>query len=104
MELEDIKAAATRIADYVHCTPLLSSSSVASMIGCKNLYVKPEALQKTGSFKIRGATNAIAVEKPNHVITHSSGNHGQAVALAAKQMGIKATIVMVIVTTYFKTP
>ncbi|MBA3233651.1 MAG: threonine/serine dehydratase [Propionibacteriales bacterium] len=93
--LVDIEAAAGRIAGAVRRTPLLSTQlgSIASP-----LWVKAEALQIGGSFKLRGATNAIAQldsdQRALGVITHSSGNHAQAVARAARDVGIKATIVM----------
>jgi threonine dehydratase len=93
--VEEIEAAADRIDGAVRPTPLLRTS-----LGRDDtpLYVKAECLQVTGSFKLRGATNAIASmseeERAHGVITHSSGNHAQAVARAARDAGVHATIVM----------
>lgn len=93
--LADIETAAGRIAGSVRRTPLLSTRLGTSE---SPLWVKAEALQVGGSFKLRGATNAIAQldddERARGVITHSSGNHAQAVARAARRLGIEATIVM----------
>ncbi len=89
--------AAERIAPYVHYTPVQTAESINKIVGC-HLFVKCENLQKVGAFKIRGATNTLLQltneEKANGVATHSSGNHAQAVALAARNQGLKATIVM----------
>jgi threonine dehydratase len=89
--------AADRIAPYVHYTPVQTAASINEMVGC-HLFVKCENLQKVGAFKIRGATNTLLQlapeEKANGVATHSSGNHAQAVALAATNQGVKATILM----------
>ncbi len=88
--LEDVEAAAVRIAGHVRHTPILSLRS--------GLGLKAESLQPTGSFKIRGAFNTIlglsAVQRTAGVVTHSSGNHGQAVAYAAARLGVRAVIVM----------
>lgn len=93
----DINAAAERIKPYINITPVLSSSSINEMTGA-SIYFKCENFQKTGAFKIRGATNALLLasneEKANGVATHSSGNHGQAIALASKLFNLKAYIVM----------
>src|SRR3990170_8115439 len=95
--LENIKEAQKNIRDYIHKTPLVYSNSISNMTGLQ-VYIKVENLQKTGSFKIRGATNKIlnmsAEEKMNGVVTASAGNHAQGVALAANRLGIKATVVM----------
>jgi len=92
-----IEEAAKRIAPFVHHTPVLSSSSINTLHGM-DLFFKCENFQKIGAFKYRGATNAVLSlsneEKKNGVATHSSGNHAQAVALAAKINNIKAYIVM----------
>jgi threonine dehydratase len=92
-----IEEAAKRIAPFVHHTPVLRSSSINAMLGME-LFFKCENFQKIGAFKYRGATNAVlslsAGEKKNGVATHSSGNHAQALALAAKINNIKAYIVM----------
>ena len=88
--LDDIVAAASRIAGVAMRTPLLRIEQDA--------FIKPESLQPTGSFKIRGAYNALAQLTPREaaagVVTHSSGNHAQAVARAARLLGIRATVVM----------
>jgi threonine dehydratase len=94
---QTILAAHDRIRDRIHRTPVLTSRSLNAMTGAQ-LFFKCENLQKTGSFKIRGATNAIlslADEEADHgVLTHSSGNHGAAVSCAAAWRGIPAWIVM----------
>lgn len=86
-----------RIKPFIHNTPVLSSTLLNEMAGAK-LFFKCENFQKMGAFKMRGAANAILSlsekEKQNGVVTHSSGNFAQAVALAAKKTGIKAYIVM----------
>jgi threonine dehydratase len=90
----DVEAAADRIAGAVRRTPLLSTS----LLPDSPLLLKPESLQLTGSFKLRGASNAVALltkeERARGVVTHSSGNHGQALARAASIAGIPATVVM----------
>jgi threonine dehydratase len=86
-----------RIRPRIHHTPVLTSESLDEMAGAE-LFFKCENLQKTGSFKIRGATNAIfsltEEEARRGVLTHSSGNHGAAVACAARWRGIPAFVVM----------
>ena len=95
--LEDVKKAQETIKDIVKETDILESTKLSSMTGA-NVYYKCENLQKTGSFKVRGACNKIAnltdEEKANGVIASSAGNHAQGVALGAKMNGIEATIVM----------
>jgi threonine dehydratase len=95
--LDDIRVAARRIAPFIHRTPVLTCASLDALAGAR-LYFKCENLQKTGSFKIRGATNAIlqlsAAEAARGVVTQSSGNHAAAVARAAAARGIAAHIVM----------
>ncbi|MDY4736675.1 threonine ammonia-lyase [Terrisporobacter sp.] len=95
--LEDVKKAQETIKDIVKKTDILESTKLSSMTGA-NVYYKCENLQKTGSFKVRGACNKIAnltnEEKANGVIASSAGNHAQGVALGAKMNGIEATIVM----------
>jgi threonine dehydratase len=87
----------TRIVTRIHRTPVLTSSSLDAMTGAR-LFFKCENLQKTGSFKIRGASNAIlslSKEEAAHgIVTQSSGNHGAAVACAAAWRGVPAFIVM----------
>ncbi len=94
---DDVRHAAVRIAPHVVRTPMLRSAALDRATGASVL-IKPEPLQRTGSFKLRGATNAIralpdAVRRAG-VVTHSSGNHGQAVACAAAALGIAATVFM----------
>ena len=95
--LDDIRVAARRIAPFIHRTPVLTCASLDALAGAR-LYFKCENLQKTGSFKIRGATNAIlqlsAAEAARGVVTQSSGNHAAAVARASAARGIAAHIVM----------
>lgn len=91
----DIQAAAARIDGLVVRTPLLSSPRLDDLVGGRVL-LKAECLQTTGSFKLRGASNAVA-QLPNDtpgVVAYSSGNHAQAVALATKRAGLPAIIVM----------
>src|SRR5437016_13627917 len=94
---EAILAAHARIAPRIHHTPVLSSASLNAMTGAQ-LFFKCENLQKTGSFKIRGASNAILAlseqEAAQGIVTQSSGNHGAAVACAAAWRGVPAFIVM----------
>ncbi len=94
---DDVRAAAARIAKCTKRTPVETCTTLDEMAG-RRLFFKCENLQKIGAFKIRGASNAIlklaADVAKLGVVTHSSGNHAQAVALAAKLRGIPATIVM----------
>ena len=96
-DLEAIRDAAERIAPHAHITPILTSTTLDTLAG-RRLFFKCENLQKIGAFKFRGALNAVLSlseeEARRGVVTHSSGNHAQAVALAAKMRGIPATIVM----------
>ncbi len=95
--LADIKKAHQRVSRYASVTPVLTSESINELT-VANIFFKCENFQKIGAFKMRGATNAILSLHPDEramgVATHSSGNHGQAVALAARLSGIKAYIVM----------
>lgn len=97
VSFEDIQIAHDRIRPYVHRTPILTSESVNEIAGCE-LYFKCENFQKIGAFKARGGVNAVLSlpeeQRKSGVITHSSGNHAQAIALAAKMAGIPAYIVM----------
>ncbi|MEZ0348224.1 MAG: threonine/serine dehydratase [Thermus sp.] len=94
MDLADLYAAFRRIAPYTHRTPLLTSSLLDALLG-KRLLLKAEHLQKTGSFKARGAlSKALALENPKGLLAVSSGNHAQGVAYAARVLGVKALIVM----------
>ncbi len=96
-DLEAIRAAHLRIAPYVHRTPVFTCASLDERAGAK-LFFKCENLQKAGSFKIRGATNAVFSLTPEEaargVVTHSSGNHAAALALAARLRGTPAWIVI----------
>jgi threonine dehydratase len=95
--LDAIRAAYRRIAPRIHRTPVMTSASLDEIAGAQ-LFFKCENLQKTGSFKIRGATNAVfsltAQEARNGVVAPSSGNHAAALAQAARWRGIPAYIVM----------
>ncbi|WP_018590847.1 threonine ammonia-lyase [Terrisporobacter glycolicus] len=95
--LQDIQKAQETIKDVVKKTDILESTKLSTMTGA-NVYYKCENLQKTGSFKVRGASNKIAnlteEEKSKGVIASSAGNHAQGVALSAKMNNIEATIVM----------
>jgi threonine dehydratase len=86
-----------RIEPYVHNTPVMVSSAINQIIGA-SVYFKCENFQRAGAYKIRGATNAMLLlthaQRKNGVVTHSSGNFAQAVALAAKSLDITAHIVM----------
>jgi threonine dehydratase len=97
IEWKTIIEAHERIRPRIHRTPVLTSQSLDALSGAQ-LFFKCENLQKTGSFKIRGATNAIFSlsdeEARRGVVTHSSGNHAAAVACAARWRGIAASIVM----------
>ncbi len=84
--LSDVEDAAARIKGVAMRTPLIPFSA--------GLWLKPESLQPIGAFKIRGAVNAVTALSPSAVVTHSSGNHGRALAFAAARLGIPATIVM----------
>jgi threonine dehydratase len=96
-EIADIQAAHSRIRPYIHWTPVMSSKQLNKIFNCE-LFFKCENFQKVGAFKFRGATNAVlcltAEEKRRGVVTHSSGNHAAALALAAAMNGVKANIVM----------
>jgi len=96
LTIDDIRSAANTIQPYVHRTPVFTSSSLDRLTGCK-LFFKAECLQKTGSFKVRGAANKIAPlagQDIGGVGTLSSGNHGQAVAYMAGKLGIPAVILV----------
>lgn len=97
LTLADVFAAQERIAPYVHRTPVLHSRTLDKMAGAQ-LFFKCEHLQRIGAFKARGAHNAVFSltddEAAHGVVTHSSGNHAAALALAARNRGIPAYIVM----------
>ncbi|MBA4188285.1 MAG: serine dehydratase [Planctomycetaceae bacterium] len=96
-DLAAVSEAAARIAGVVHHTPVITSETLDSRAG-RHVFLKCENLQKVGAFKYRGATNAVKklsnAEAARGVVTHSSGNHAQALALAARVRGIPAYIVM----------
>ena len=93
----DVDAAARRLAGIAHRTPLISSAVLDARTGGR-IFLKAETLQRTGSFKFRGAYNKISSIPPERraagVVAYSSGNHAQGVAAAAKLLGMRATIVM----------
>jgi threonine dehydratase len=95
--LRTIQQAAERIKPYVHRTPVLTNESLDQRVGAQ-VFLKCENMQKVGAFKFRGACNAVYslsdAEARSGVCTHSSGNHAQALALAARLRGIPAFIVM----------
>lgn len=99
---KDVQDAYENVKTHVNLTPVLTSSSLSDL-SCSKLFFKCEAFQKTGSFKFRGAMNAVInlcqlnENGEKHVVTHSSGNHAAALALAARlapYTDMKATIVM----------
>jgi threonine dehydratase len=93
----DVHAALARISPHIVRTPMLRNAALDRQTG-GNILIKPEVLQRTGSFKLRGATNALRhlaqAGGSRRVVTYSSGNHGQAIACAAAALGWPATIVM----------
>ena len=95
--IDDIRAAAARIAPYAQITPVLRSDALDALTGA-HLHFKCENLQRGGAFKFRGACNAVWAldddQAASGVITHSSGNHGNALALAAATRGIAAHVVI----------
>ncbi len=95
--LDDVRAAATRIEQFVHRTPVMTSELLDEWLGAR-AFLKCEHLQKVGAFKARGAANAVLslpeAEARRGVAAASSGNHAAALALAARRRGIPATIVM----------
>jgi threonine dehydratase len=94
---QDIERAHILIGNYVHRTPVLTSESINNIFDCQ-IFFKCENFQKVGAFKFRGATNAVLLlneeDARKGVATHSSGNHAAALALAARNRGITAYIVM----------
>ena len=97
LTLSDIRAARERIGDRVHHTPALSATRLGARVGAV-LHHKCESLQKTGSFKVRGALNRLALlndaARARGVITVSAGNHAQALAWASRDAGVRCTVVM----------
>ncbi len=98
VSLDDVRAAATRIARLIHRTPVVTSRRFNDSIGGHEVFFKCESFQKAGSFKFRGASNAIASLSPEQlqrgVVTHSSGNHAGALACAAHVAGTPCWVVM----------
>lgn len=94
---DEVFAAAARIAGRATVTPVLRSRTLDAMAGC-SLWLKAEHLQRSGAFKFRGSCNAVAALDPaaaaRGVVTHSSGNHGAALALAAREHGIPCHVVV----------
>ena len=97
VEFQDVQAAAQRIAPFAHRTPVVQNATLDRLAGAQ-LFFKCENLQKIGAFKFRGACNAVLQldneQAPKGVVTHSSGNHAQALALAARLREIPAWVVM----------
>ncbi len=95
--IQDLREAHERIGSHIHRTPVMTCSTIDAICGAK-IHFKCENLQKIGAFKIRGASNAVLClddeQAARGVVTHSSGNHGQALALAARRRGIAAHVVM----------
>jgi threonine dehydratase len=102
----EIKLAYKIVKGVVNNTPIMRSRTLDAITQAKGIYIKCENFQRTGSFKFRGAWNAIShlpkEKKRKGVIAHSSGNHAQAVALTAKILGVKAVIIMPENTSEFK--
>lgn len=93
----DVLEAAERLGSRIHHTPVFTSPRLDVLVGCK-VFFKCENLQRTGSFKARGALNTLLQLEPSETVkgvtTHSSGNHGAALAMAAKELGIEAIVVV----------
>ena len=99
--IDDIEAARSRIAPYIRRTPLLQGERIEPAVGC-TLYLKPETLQVTGAFKIRGALNATLQLSPEQLarglISSSSGNHAQGLSWAGRMLGAKVVLVLPTIT------
>jgi len=97
VSLADVRAARERIAGRVHRTPVLTSRQLDALVGCR-MFFKCELFQRGGAFKARGAFSRLTLlapaERAGGAVAFSSGNHAQAVALAARELGMRATIVM----------
>lgn len=95
--IDDVRAAATRLDGVAHRTPVLTSRTLDKRVGAQ-VFLKAENLQRMGAFKFRGAYNAVSLldgdERERGVVTTSSGNHAQAIALAARLCGTSALVVM----------
>ena len=101
VNIKDIEEAGRVIRPFIHKTPLIHSTSLSAMTGAE-VYLKGENLQKTGSFKVRGAFHKMHSLKDKKVIAVSMGNHAQGVAFAAGRLGIQAKIVMPVITSIVK--
>ncbi len=103
--IQDIREAQERLRPHIKHTPLLRAEKIEKVVGCQ-LYLKPETLQITGAFKIRGALNkALSLpreEIANGLIATSSGNHAQGIAYAARMLGVKAILVVPVTTPKIK--
>ncbi|AIO22414.1 MULTISPECIES: threonine/serine dehydratase [Burkholderia cepacia complex] len=103
--IQDIREAQERLKPHIKHTPLLRAEKIEDAVGCQ-LYLKPETLQITGAFKIRGALNkALSLtrdEIANGLIATSSGNHAQGIAYAARMLGVKAILVVPVTTPKIK--
>ncbi|MCO5400234.1 threonine/serine dehydratase [Ralstonia soli] len=103
--IQDIREAQERLRPHIKHTPLLRAEKIEKVVGCQ-LYLKPETLQITGAFKIRGALNkALSMpreEIANGIIATSSGNHAQGLAYAARMLGVKAFLVLPVTTPKIK--
>jgi threo-3-hydroxy-L-aspartate ammonia-lyase len=97
IRIDDVRAAATRLDGVAHRTPVLTSRTLDQRVGAQ-VFLKAENLQRMGAFKFRGAYNAVSLlddeERARGVLTTSSGNHAQAIALAARLCGTSALVVM----------
>jgi len=97
VSFQDVLAARERVAPHVHRTPVLTSRQIDERVGCR-VFFKCENFQRVGAFKARGAFSRLTLLSPEQrargVVAFSSGNHSQAVALAARELGVRATIVM----------
>ncbi|CVI24355.1 L-threonine dehydratase catabolic TdcB [Agrobacterium tumefaciens str. B6] len=95
--IQDIQDARERLRPHIRHTPLVHADKISKTVGCQ-LYLKPETLQITGAFKIRGALNKVLslprAEIANGIIATSSGNHAQGLAYAARMLGVKAVLVL----------
>ena len=103
--IQDIREAQERLRPHIRHTPLLRAEKIEKAVGCQ-LYLKPETLQITGAFKIRGALNkALSLPREaiaNGLIATSSGNHAQGIAYAARMLGVKAILVVPVTTPRIK--
>jgi threonine dehydratase len=103
--IQDIHEARERLKPHIRRTPILRAEKIEKAVGCQ-LYIKPETLQITGAFKIRGALNkSLSLPREaiaNGLIATSSGNHAQGIAYAARMLGVKATIVVPVTTPRIK--